>query len=504
MSVSAELSDVALPISESAPTRKRPLLPRKDPFYKATPEFAAYAPGTIIRTRPITVAAFGRIPQKLQAWQVLYRTTDLDGHPEAAVTTILLAEGADPHAVRPVLAYQCAIDAVTDRGFPSYVLQRGAKTRGSIVPFELLFIGVALSKGWAVTVADHEGIDGRFGAPREPGFRVLDGIRATLAHLDLPRNTAAAAWGYSGGGMATSWVVEMAADYAPDVNLVGAVLGAPVGDPGEVYARLNGSFHTGLAVLVIAALRHRMPALRAMVLSHSTPRGRRQLEIADRMTTVGAVLRFMWNRIDNYTDEPMNKLLAEPEMLAFFDELRLGMNKPSCPVLMIQPIYDQIVQSWDVDNQASRYIDAGGDVTYIRDRLSEHITGLPFSVPLSMNWLADRFEGRATSPEVRTVWSMTASSGFPLFGVTIARMLLGKRNCCPEAAAPVTLRAGSSTPRSGQGEHRRNQHQAHEDCVDDHADTQSDTQRAHGSKSGGGERREHERDDDGRAHDDGR
>ena len=37
----------------------------------------------------------------------------------------------------------------------------------------------ALAEGWVVSVPDHEGPDGMWGAPHEPGYRVLDGLRAT-------------------------------------------------------------------------------------------------------------------------------------------------------------------------------------------------------------------------------------------------------------------------------------------------------------------------------------
>jgi len=49
-------------------------------------------------------------------------------------------------------------------------------------------------------------------------------------------------WGYSGGGLATAWAAEVSGTYAPELNVVGAVLGSPVGDLGNTFRRLNGSF----------------------------------------------------------------------------------------------------------------------------------------------------------------------------------------------------------------------------------------------------------------------
>ena len=62
----------------------RPLLPRDDPFYDPPQGFQHAAPGTVLRSRDVEVAFLGLIPQKLTATQLLYRTTDMNGAPEAS------------------------------------------------------------------------------------------------------------------------------------------------------------------------------------------------------------------------------------------------------------------------------------------------------------------------------------------------------------------------------------------------------------------------------------
>ncbi|CAM3968250.1 lipase family protein [Smaragdicoccus niigatensis] len=433
MSVSVELSEFGATTAPVAPAerrrwdlRKRPLLPADDPFYRPPRTFAALEPGTVIRTRYVHVAALSVVPQRIDAVQLLYRSTDLDGHPEAAVTTVLLPRGADPAVPRPVVAYQCAIDVVTSQGFPSYLLQRGAKTLGSAVPIEFFFIGAALRKGWAVVVTDHEGLDGRFGAPREPGYRVLDGLRAAMNHGVIRSDVPVAAWGYSGGGMATSWVVEMAGTYAPEINLVGGVLGAPVGNPHNAFWRLNGTFHAGLAALVIAGIRPRYPALSAVIHDHVTLEGRRLLDLAGRLTTVGAILRLAHTDFDDYVDEPLKELLGTPEVVAVLDDLQLGTHKPSCPLLVVQPVHDQIISVTDVDGQVERYISAGADVTYIRVQFAEHLSGLPLSVPTALEWISARVQGRPTTPGIRTVWTFRSRPfAYASLCATTVRMLIG-------------------------------------------------------------------------------
>ena len=63
-------------------------------------------------SRDVELAFMGLIPQKFTATQLLYRTTDRNGVPEAAVTTVMVPTERGPRAgLSGLLSYQCAIDA---------------------------------------------------------------------------------------------------------------------------------------------------------------------------------------------------------------------------------------------------------------------------------------------------------------------------------------------------------------------------------------------------------
>lgn len=193
----------------------RPGLPGEDPFYLPPAGYHHAEPGTVLRSRDVELAFLGLVPQALHATQLLYRTTDRNGAPEAAVTTVIMPP--DARAGCPIVSYQCAIDAISATCFPSYALRRHAKVTGGLAQFELLLITAALAEGWAVSVPDHEGLDGMWGAPYEPGYHVLDGLRAALNSERLPLTDASpiGLWGYSGGGLASGWAAEMSGSYAP-------------------------------------------------------------------------------------------------------------------------------------------------------------------------------------------------------------------------------------------------------------------------------------------------
>ncbi|QLY30889.1 lipase family protein [Nocardia huaxiensis] len=406
MTVTADVIGDAEPSGRQA-APDRPVPPSRDPFFRAPSGFAMHAPGTILRSRTVELALFGLVSQQVTAWQLLYRSNDLHGRPEVAVTTVLLPKGAAPDRNRPLLAFQSAMDAVTDRCAPSYALRKGAMAPGSITQLEWLLVANALRRGWAVSIADHEGPDGAFGAAREPGYRALDGVRAALrfAPMGLRPETKVAVWGYSGGGMASSWAIEMAPGYAPELNIVGAVLGAPVGDPRHVFLNLNGGLFSGFPAIVIAALRGVYPALASVVDNDITPEGRRMLDRMARLGPIAALPLLVGRGMDNYLHRPLTEIL--PELEDMFDDMRLGNSTPECPVLVVQPVNDQVIHVKGIDGQVDRYREGGAAVWYVRDRLSEHFSLLPLSTPISLDWLADRIAGKPLqAPTTKTVWSV--------------------------------------------------------------------------------------------------
>lgn len=414
--------------------RGRPLLPARDPFYEPPPGYQHAAPGTVLRSRDVKLAFLGLIPQKFTATQLLYRSTDMHGRPEATVTTVLVPAQRGPEKVCPVLSYQCAIDAVASRCFPSYALRRGARAVGALAQFEFVLIAAALVQGWAVSVPDHEGTLGWWGTPYEPGYRVLDGIRAALSceRLGLSADAPVGLWGYSGGGLASAWAAEVAADYAPELDIVGAVLGSPVGDLGNTFKRLNGTFYSGLPAMVVAALGHVFPELDRVIQRHATDEGRELLASLEKMTTISAVIRMAHKNMDSYVDRPLDEILDEPEVQYVFESIRLGTAPPSPPVLILQAVHDKIVGVDDIDELAETYRAGGAAVTYHRDLFSEHMLLHPMSAPMTLRWLRDRFAGRSLDDHlVRTTWptlfNPSTYQGMIRLGLIAAKLATGRR-----------------------------------------------------------------------------
>ena len=413
---------IGQPQHEELERGTRPQLPSDDPFYDPPAGFQHAKPGTELRSRDVELAFLGLIPQRIKATQLLYRTTDMHGRAEAAATTVIVPAERGKEAVTPLVSYQCAIDAVTSRCFPSYALRRRAMAPGAVAQFEFLLIAAAVAEGWAVSVPDHEGRNGMWGAPYEPGYHVLDGVRAALGseRLALSQSAPIGLWGYSGGGLASAWAAEMSGSYAPELNIVGAVLGSPVGDLGHTFRRLNGTYMSGLPALVVAALADIYPELNRVIQAHTTEEGKALLQRLHTMTTAEAIIRMAKKDMGDMLDRPLEQILDTPEVKYVFDDIKLGAAVPTPPVLIVQAVHDQLISVEDIDELAYTYSAGGADVTYHRDLLSEHLLLHPLSAPMTLRWLTDRFNGKPLSDHlVRSKWPTLLN---PMTYVGMARL----------------------------------------------------------------------------------
>ena len=101
---------------------------------------------------------------------------------------------------------------------------------------EVMLLPAMLDMGMTIVAPDYQGLgtpgDHAYLTNQASGRNVLDAIRAAR-HLDgtgVTADSPAVAWGHSQGGGAAAFAAELQPTYAPDVNLVGAIVGAPTSD----------------------------------------------------------------------------------------------------------------------------------------------------------------------------------------------------------------------------------------------------------------------------------
>ena len=215
--------------------------PADDPFYNVPPNIGGLPNGTILASRQVQAYALA-VPIPARAWQVKYKTIDQRGNPSAYVTTILVP--IVPwlgHGPRPLLSYQAAIDALSTKCAPSYVLRSGvgAAVTGSPTVLasnpetEIPNIEQALAQGWVVAVPDWEGPLAEWISGTGSAHGVLDGIRAAQAFAPDGLNAKAPIGmiGYSGGALATDWAMQAQPSYAPNLRFAGVALGGTPAEP---------------------------------------------------------------------------------------------------------------------------------------------------------------------------------------------------------------------------------------------------------------------------------
>lgn len=379
--------------SRFAPVAARSIpVPQNDPFYQPPAGYQKTSVGTVLRSRPVQVAVFGILPQSVQAWQLLFRTTAYNGAPMASVTTVLRPTGAAPNAI---VSYQIAEDSSAPECAPSYELRLGINPQAAANQAELLLADSLVGGGFAVSIPDYEGFQGDFGAPRQPGYVVLDGLRAAQSFhpLGLPGSSAPAAlWGYSGGSLASGWAAQLQPAYAPKLNLRGVAVGGFLAVPENTVKAINGGLFAGLLASTIPGVLKTNPAFNATVQKYLTPTGKAALAKGASQCEGNNVPQFAFGNLNKYLKIPLASFLALPVVNSSLAALNLGTATPKAPLFVYQAVHDEVVPIPGVDAAVANYCQHGDSVTYTRDELSEHVTLGMIGAPAAFSWLVQRLK----------------------------------------------------------------------------------------------------------------
>jgi pimeloyl-ACP methyl ester carboxylesterase len=187
------------------------------PFYLASDQELAGAPGTIIRSQPMMVA-----PNGAAAYRVLYRSKGLHDEPIAVSGVIVVPRGPVPEGGRPIVAWAHPTSGVVPRCAPSRALFVFRQIQG---------LRDMIERGYVVTATDYPGLGTVGPHPYlvgvSEGRAVLDSVRAARAMPAAGVGARFAVWGHSQGGQASLYTGILAKTYAPELALVGVAAAAP-------------------------------------------------------------------------------------------------------------------------------------------------------------------------------------------------------------------------------------------------------------------------------------
>ncbi len=365
--------------------------PSRDAFYAPPGSLAKVKPGTVLRSRRVSVALGGG---PLTATQVLYRSTNQVGQPSATAATILRPS----RALGPVrlLSYQTAYDGMAATCRPSYALQQGDSSANGIVSAEGAIIASYLNQGYTVVTSDYEGPTDDFGAGRESGYGTLDAIRAAESKLGLPaKTTKVALTGYSGGSIASMWAAELQPRYAPQLDLIGVAAGGIPVDFAHNQAYIDGSSDWAGAIPAVGIGLSR--AYRVDLTRVLSATGRQIYAQAAKGCLVPSAYPGL--KFADLLRPQYQNWRQVPEYVRIFNDTIMGRHgTPGAPLFLAvgnsDGTGDGVMVAKDVQELAHTYCMRGVPVQFHEYAGADHVAGYVKFAPEANAWLAQRFAGQ--------------------------------------------------------------------------------------------------------------
>lgn len=173
-------------------------------------------PGELLRAEALT--ARQSLPQAGKNIRLLYSSTDgVGGQARGAVSGALyLPHGTPPAGGWPLLAWAHGTVGIADVCAPSFAGRGDRDTR---------YLDYWLDQGYAIVATDYQGLGTPGAHPyvhvRSEAYSILDSIRAVQKHYPVSARTVLI--GQSQGGGAVVATATFAKDYAPELDIAGAV-----------------------------------------------------------------------------------------------------------------------------------------------------------------------------------------------------------------------------------------------------------------------------------------
>jgi Secretory lipase len=386
--------------------------PEEDPFYTYTGKtpLAKIAPGKVLKARTLTWHVAG-LALPVAVVQLLYRSTGEVGQPTVNVTSVLLPPGGTSDV--NVVAYQSFYDSLNPDDEPSYAISGGTTLGGAIPGFESALFASELLSGNAIVIADTEGETADFAAGPEYGLNTLYSLRAALASpaAGIPLTAKVAMIGYSGGAVATEWAAELAHTYARALSkrLVGASFGGVLADPAHNLHYVDGSLvWAGVIPMAVVGVSRAFHIDLTPYLSEYGLRLYNELQKASISEVLGRYPDLTWAQL-------AKPEYATPESVPVYVEtvnkLIMGTGgTPTVPLLIAQGAGgelegtsgskpgigpgDGVMIAGDVRTLAREYCERHVTVQYNEYDLLAHIEAATPWIATTVQWLAERFEGK--------------------------------------------------------------------------------------------------------------
>lgn len=355
-------------------------------------EIASAKPGQVLRVWPQVGGTVG--PGK--AFRILYRSTGLEGRPIAVSGTIFIPDAPAPKGGRAVIAWAHPTTGVVERCAPTLL----PDLSGTVPGLEDM-----LTRGYVVAATDYPGL----GTPGVHPYlvgpsearAVLDSVRAARELPDAKAGKRFAVWGHSQGGHAALFTGQEAAAYAPELTLVGVAAAAPA----TYLAELFDADHTTVAGKTLTAMTllswSKVFDIPLDSILAASSRHSFEAVAHDCIQSIAEMLK-----IEQVTEGlPGSFLTANPTKIEPWMSI-MTRNSPGgapagAPVFIAQGTADEIVRPRITKRFADHLCLAGTQVHMVLiEGVSHSFAGMD-SARTAVDWMADRFRGRAPPSDCR-------------------------------------------------------------------------------------------------------
>lgn len=312
-------------------------------------------PGEVVRSRPVnSPKGFGL---GFDIERILYRSTDTHDLPMvvSGYTMTPTAPWTGP-GPRPVIAYAPGTSGMADRCAGSAVLGTVGSSP-AILPL--------LLAGYRVVATDYQGL----GTPG--GHTYLNRIASGRALLDVARTadveptTPVVLFGYSEGGFASASAAELAATYAPELNIQGAYVGAPPADPTLNIDTLDNTGLGSAVLFAVDGMINAYPDRAAGIRDLFDSDGIAALDAAQNWCTTDRAASEIVRTTELTRDgRPLTEQLSNPVLAEITAANTVGRIAPAMPVYLSHAVEDDTVPIEQSRTLLRRWRDLGADVTF--------------------------------------------------------------------------------------------------------------------------------------------
>jgi alpha-beta hydrolase superfamily lysophospholipase len=291
-------------------------------FYRApvTPGRA----GQLIHAEPVPVTG------PFRAWRILYHSTSVTGA-DIAVSGLVVAPGTTiGRGARPVIAWAHGTTGSGDSCAPS-VQPHPVSTIEDAAPL--------LRQGYVIAATDYAGL----GTPGPHPYlvsdsearAVLDAVRAAGQIPAARAGRRVIGWGHSQGGQAVLEAAQIAAAYAPELDLLGTVAAAPAANVPALLTHITTATDYGTAYLVLAAAGYDAIDPQAHIASIMTSAGQARLASVERGCDTTADVFTVYHPLTVSQAFTRNPLTTRPWSTGFARE-SAGNAPAASPILIVQ------------------------------------------------------------------------------------------------------------------------------------------------------------------------